>query len=103
MRGKREMLMGKIDEFVRELKKSDENVIGVIVTDDSGLKIYPPKSSDALDALGGALVSLINSIKDKLNLLGLKDLKLLTLRIEDYIIIMIPSNVTNTIIVKRKR
>lgn len=97
------MLTEKIDELVKELKDNDKTVRGVIVTDDSGLKIYPPKSSEALDALGGALVSLINSIKDKLEILGLSDIKILSLRVEDYIIIVIPNKVTNTIIVKRKR
>jgi len=95
--------MDKIDRFVKELKENDESVTGVIVTDDSGLKIYPPKQSEALETLGGALATMINTIKSNLKEIGVDNLKLLSLRVENYIIIIVPNVATITIIVKRKR
>ncbi|MGQ4891101.1 MAG: roadblock/LC7 domain-containing protein [Candidatus Njordarchaeia archaeon] len=96
------MIKGEIEKHFQLLKQENKKVIGIIVTDDSGLLVYSNPNSSSSEFLGGTIVAVLKKIDQILRNFGASKIETLSLRIEDYNIDIIPKERTITIIISKK-
>jgi len=95
------MVVEKIQDYYEELKKIDSKVIGLLVTDDSGLLIYSNASASGSEILGGTVVAILKRVGNILKNFGAREIYNVSLRIENYSIIIIPIERTITVVIKK--
>jgi predicted regulator of Ras-like GTPase activity (Roadblock/LC7/MglB family) len=96
------MIKDEIDKLFEALKKENNNVVGLIVTDDSGLLIYSKPQSSSSELLGGTIAAVLRKIHNIFKEFKSEKLKFLSLRIDEFDINIIPKERTVSIIISKR-
>ena len=96
------MIRDEIEKHYQMLKQENKNIIGIVITDDSGLLVYANPDSGSSELLGGTIVAVLKKIDKILKEFGASKIEELSMRIENYNIDIIPRDRTITIIISKK-